>query len=577
MYVRTKTTPNSPRKSVQIVECIRNGDKVSQKIVRYVGIAANEREEDELKKLAESIIVAMKEERQPRFPGMAAISETYEKPLEEKHLVNLTACRNQEQVVEGFSEVFGNVFHQMGFAEIFGSDKQNHGKTNALLSTVFARLASPMSKLASSDWLEEKMGIDLSVDRIYRMMDGLAEREGKVKEIIARRTLELFGGKVALMLYDVTTLYFESFEEDELRKTGYSKDNKIKETQIVLGLATTKDGQPLWYEVFPGNTWEGHTLLETLKNFGEQFKPEEIVIVADRGMFARVNLETIESLGYRYVLGAKLKSLSKKLKSEVLDSATFEPCAGRIETEENFQVKLVDYDATSRLVVSWSSKRAKKDEADREKLIERTKAMIGDSSGVPSNTLLKNRGTKRYLRRQGKDTCYVLDEAKIAEDRLWDGLHGLITNIPDLQNVPASESNASIEGIFAYYRSLWRIEESFRLNKHDLRLRPIYHWNEARIRAHVSICYIAYAMARKLEYQIKLQRKADISFDRVRDALLDVESAILLDRETNRRYRLPKEMSQDAAQIYAAMGIKRSMVPTEITSLQKYHHRSLLR
>jgi len=353
-------------------------------------------------------------------------------------------------------------------------------------------------------------------------------------------------------------------------------------------LATTREGLPLWYEVFPGKKWEGHTLLESFDRFKEKMNPKETVIVADRAMFTADNLVKAEASGYSYVVGAKLKNQPKKLREMILKRQEYQTIPSifgkkrATDEEDTFLVNVFPQEKARQLVVSWSKKRSLKDQKDRERLLERAKKLLGDQENVAGQALIKNSGTKRYLKiKNGKDAEYVLDEEKIATDAQWDGFHGVITNIPIIQKAGLIESDKSsrksfsIRDIFSFYHSLWRIEESFRLNKTDLRIRPIRHRLEKRIRAHIAICYITYAIARQIEYQVHLQQKANMSFDRIRTALKDVKSAIMYDMETKKTYRLPKEMNSDAVKIYAALGQKRNHIPTEVASLRKYKNRIL--
>ena len=150
---------------------------------------------------------------------------------------------------------------------LFGTIAKGYKKndTNEMLKEVVtARIDRPSSKRKSVENMERERGKKYDLDSVYRLMDKLAEREGWVKEKIAGRTLGLFKEKIHVAFFDVTTLYFESFTPDELRVSGYSKDNKAKETQVVLGLMTTTDGLPLGYELFPGNTYEGVTLISAV-------------------------------------------------------------------------------------------------------------------------------------------------------------------------------------------------------------------------------------------------------------------------------------------------------------------------
>jgi len=413
--------------------------------------------------------------------------------------------------------------------------------------------------------------------------------------------------KAALMLFDVTTLYFESFTEDDLRKPGYSKDNKISETQVVLALAVTPDGHPLWYEVFPGNAFEGKTLLPVLGKCMKECAPEETVVVADRAMFARINLEEIEATGCSYVIAAKLKVMDRATKAAILDESNYAPLpAGTTEGNEGegkegegkerdgdepcddgttssgptrwYAREMADGSGGDTngpagkrtLLVTWSEGRARKDARDREKLLKRMEKKLGSGS-IRGSRLITNRGTGKCLTlgEDEKDGSYVLDREKIEADAKWDGLHGVITNLPVNDALQA-------ERVLTHYGSLWRIEESFRIGKHDLKIRPIYHWTERRIRGHLALCYLAYALLRRLQHRLEVRQRERMSAGEIRKALRGVQATLLEDTKTGKLYRLPKEMSEPATKIYKSLGLKRPMRPTEILSMQKYRNRKSL-
>jgi transposase len=379
------------------------------------------------------------------------------------------------------------------------------------------------------------------------MMDRLVEREQKIKQTIAGSTLGLFGGKLDVLFFDVTTLYFESVNQDELRDFGFSKDCKFKETQVVLALVTTTEGLPMTYRLFPGNIYEGHTLISMVAEIKKFYEVNNIVLVADRAMFSRDNLDTMDAEGITYIVASRLKQLPRGLKKEILESEDFAPS---VVDDEFHWVKEFGY-ADRRLVVSYSSKRAKKDAADRCRLIERLVKKVKDGR-VKIKDVIPNYGTKKYLVLRDKEAC--IDEAKIEQDALWDGLHGVITN----------DDTLSPTEIISRYRGLWHIEESFRINKHDLKMRPIYHWTPERIRAHLLICFIAYTLVRQAMYRTARQYQP-MSFEKIRNELLHAQASILVDTATKKKYILPSKITPIQKKLYHIFGMKRSEVPRPMT------------
>jgi hypothetical protein len=499
--------------------------------------------------------------------------------------VDLRALKNLEQVTEGPAEVVESLFSSLGFEEIFGVSSRGKGHTDVLKKCLACALANPSSKRGMSRWLEDEGGTDVPLNRIYRMMDALAKKTDRVREIVARETTSLFETKASLLLFDVTTLYFESFEADSLRVSGYSKDNRIQETQVVLALAVTPEGFPLWYDLFPGNTFEGHTLVPVLRRCMETFSPRQTVVVADRAMFTEENLREAEGAGCSFVVGAKLRSLGRSMRDKILDAGNYSPLPGGAERfpEEEGKEREEGTGSPSRwfsaplgngrtLLVTWSEERARKDASDRQRLLARLRKKLQGKKALPGKSLVTNRGTNKYLSLENKNgqDSYILDEEKILRDSRWDGLHGVITDLP-------AESAAEAQDILAHYGSLWRIEESFRVNKHDLSIRPIYHWAPRRIEAHIALTYLAFALLRHLQHRVAVRQNAVMSARAIRTALLDVQSTLMKDGETGKLYRFPKAMSETARKIYRSLGLTRGLGNTEILSVRKYRNRKGIR
>lgn len=548
MFVRTKEKPNG-KISVQIVESHRKADKVSQKIIRHVGQAVTDMEVEELKKLAQKIIVEMKNQRSPVLPifapediyGPKSCTET----IDDK--VDMSALREEQRIIEGIGDVFGKLYEDMGLSRALGDTKKDSSWNEILKACVLARIANPVSKYRTASMLEQDYGIRIALEKIYRMMDRLAEHEPQIRQTITSSTLDLFGGKLDVAFFDVTTLYFESVDEDELRAFGFSKDCKFKETQVVLALVTTTDGLPVTYRLFPGNIYEGNTLIAMIEEIRKVHEVRNVLLVADRAMFSKQNLAAMEAADIKYIVASRLRRLPNELRQEILESDDF---ALKAIEDELHWVKEFPYDQ-GRLVVSYSSKRARKDSADRLRLIERLLKKVKDGK-VKIKDVIPNYGTKKYLSLRDKEA--FIDESKIEKDALWDGMHGVLTNANDL----------SITEIISRYRGLWSIEESFRISKHDLKMRPIYHWTPERISGHILICFIAYALVRQAMYRISLQYEP-MSFERIRNELLHAQASILIDTATSRKYLLPSKTTPVQKKLYHIFGLKRSEVPRRMT------------
>jgi transposase len=557
MFVRVTRTKNSPRSSLKVVESVREGHKVKQRMLYHVGIANDESEEEKLKILGYDFIAKYerKEEENkgiiPLFEldeakhlaAIAAKAETRKGRRAQATLddiipvneVTLDQVEEIARVTEGVHEVAGHVYDQLGYDSIL---IKKHDQA-LLRDLVLTRLAQPVSKHKSRAILEEDFGKKYDLDRIYRLMDKLHPQISIIKQNTFNKTRSLMPDKVDIVFFDVTTLYFESVETDNLREFGYSKDCRFNTTQLVLALATNCDGLPIGYELFSGNTAEVKTLLASLESWKKSFDIKSVCFVADRAMMSEDNLSKLEEQGYSYVIAAKLRSFPKALKEEILEEANYK--ANIIEEDLAWVGEFKSNER--RVIVSYSTKRARHDCAKRDKALEKIKKRIGDKGDTKK--LISNSAVTKYTTTSNAET--VVDETKIDKDSEWDGLHGVITNIADLTQA----------AILQRYRRLWVIEESFRLNKHTLSMRPIYHFKQERIESHIAICYMAFALLRHLQYRVKISQK--LSVDVIIKELLKVQSSILQHKQTGDLYRMPGVFSNDARKIYKTFNLTRKM------------------
>ena len=547
MFVRVKTTPNSPRKSVQIVESVRDGEKVKQRIVRYVGIAMDDQELIKLKELAEHIKTKIKTERQPSLfkpEELAEMAIAAKKKKEEQDIyVNLKELKEEQRAIVGIHEIYGQIYAELGFTSVI-SGVRNKKPAQILQHIVMARIANPASKRASVINLKDDFGVSLNLDQVYRMMDKLDQTAlNKMQERAFDATNQILGGKVDVIFFDATTLYFESFTEDDFKQNGYSKDLKFSQPQVLLALMVTKQGLPIGYEAFPGSTYEGHTLLPLLSKVKQKYDLDKVVFVADSGLFNEKNLTLLEEAGYDYIVGARLRNLSKLTKEQILETSSYSKM--NAEEEDIVSIKELDHNGR-RLIVSHSGKRDRKDKYDRTKAVDKLLKKLKKNKN--SSQFISNHGYKKFIKTVGKSEI-SLDEDKLAEESRWDGLHGVITNNKDL----------SAKEILSQYKGLWQIEESFRITKHDLKVRPIYHWTPQRVKAHIAISFMAFSCIRHLEYRILLQYRK-MSPQAIRTELSRVQISVLKDPSRN-RYAIPSQASQDARKIYQVMGKRYSVQP----------------
>jgi len=540
MFIRVKTSKNSPKKAVQIVESYRTADgKVRQRIVRHIGTALDEQELTNLKNLAEYAKAELETEKAPSLfkpEQMAemAIDAREDSSKKDRLAVNLKNIVEENRISVGVQEAFGCIYKELGFKHLLGTDKPTASRN--LRHTVLARIANPKSKRASVLDMAKDFGINISLDSIYRMMDLIDEDViSKANKLAYRSAKKLLGDEISILFYDCTTLYFESFSEDELKRNGYSKDMKFNQVQVLVGLLITSQGLPIGYEVFSGNEYEGATLEVIIPKLIERYNIKRVIFTADSAMLSKKNIAYLEQSGLEYIVAARLKSLAAEWKDKIT------------QRDNNSNIRSFDYGQGRRLIVTYSRKLAEKNKHDRDKALAKLRKKLSRSNNPAS--LISNYGYKRYLRITGNSKV-VIDEDRYAESAMFDGLHGVITNVKDLSD------NEIIE----HYHSLWQIEDCFRISKHDLKIRPVYHWTPKRIRAHILICFLALTCVRHLSYRVKL-RYESMSAGRMINALNHIQLSILYDKKTQKRYVIPSKFSDDARKIYKTLDLPINTTP----------------
>ncbi len=390
----------------------------------------------------------------------------------EQFLENITQIR-----VQGVELLLGSVFEQIGFGQI---------KDVLFKRLVLARLCYPASKLRTTDYLAKYEYLEMDVQPIYRYMDKLHRKQKEaVQRISFEHTMQVLGGQVSIVFYDVTTLYFEIEREDELRKAGFSKDGKHQHPQILLGLLVSVDAYPLAYEIFEGNKFEGHTMLPVIEAFKQQYGLGKLVVIADSGLLSKQNMEQLQSQGYEFILGARIKNEPAHIHEQILSLRLENGESAAIEKPEGI-----------RLVISYSAARGKKDAVNRQRGLQKLERQIKKGKLTKAN--INNRGYNKYLKMEGEVNISI-DHEKFEEDKKWDGLKGYLSN-----------TTLTKKEIIENYGHLWKIEKAFRVSKNDLKIRPIYHRVQRRIEAHICIAFAAYKVYKELERQLK-DKKSTLS------------------------------------------------------------------
>lgn len=382
----------------------------------------------------------------------------------------LSTLSNSSIRTVGPELIFGKIFDYIGFSSI---------NEELFRHLVIARLAYPLSKLKTTEYLYRYQGVSIEVDTIYRFLDKLNDKlKGQVEQIAFAHTNRVLKGDISVVFYDMTTLYFEASDEDDLRKTGFSKDGKHQNPQIFIGLLVALGGYVIGYDIYEGNTYEGHTLIPFVEKISKKFNLGRPVIIADSGLLSKANIEALEKNGYEYVLGARIKNETEGIKNQIIKIKYIDGAIFRIEKENK-----------RRLIINYSDKRAAKDAYNRKRGLKRLEKRI--KSGKLTKSNINNRGYNKYLKLEG-DISIEVDYEKFKSDQVWDGLKGYITNTK-LKDINVIDN----------YKNLWHIEKAFRMSKTDLRIRPIYHYLRQRIEAHICISFTAYTVYKELERVLK--------------------------------------------------------------------------
>jgi transposase len=389
------------------------------------------------------------------------------------------------------------------------------------LDLAIMRIIEPCSKLRSIELIKQYFHVSYS-QYVYECLPKLLKKRELI-ESAAIKTAKSFESPFSLLLYDVTTLYFETHKaDDDLQARGFSKDDKSKQPQIVIGLLVTQQGFPLLQETFKGNTFEGHTMLSIIKKFQTTYSTEKPIIVADAAMLSQENMKNLEKEGYQYIVGARLSN-TKAIFLETLSK--------QLSKRDGATIRIAylheDYD----IICSYSEARYKKDLREMQKQIEKAKTLIAR----------KEAGRRAKFVKKEKAT-YLFDEALKQKTELLLGVKGYCTNIP--------QHLCSDENIILHYHRLWRVEQVFRMSKNDLRTRPIFHHTHDAIKAHVLICFIALMLGKYIEI------KTGYSLRRVRDLIWQVQEAHLRDPQSGRERVVLTPLSEELTQILNFLNIK---------------------
>lgn len=511
-YVRTTKTA-SKATAVQIVK-YKNRNKV---IVKHIGSAHSPEELNGLKLIALDWIKQEYLKYQQRlFP-------------EEKRKSELPSFRNKYQYLDTRYTFMYKALDKI--LRLFFPVKL---ADRLLLDLVIMRIIQPASKLASLELLSDMFGIKYTRGHLYESIESFSFLKDDVERKIINFAKSHFSFDFSIVFYDVTTLYFESFQEDEdtidtdgnvtekgLRKGGFGKEWKPGQPQIVIGLIVTNDGFPVSYEVFEGNAFEGDTFIPSILKFKKKYKVKTLTVVADAAMISLENVKKLKEHKLSYIVGARLgnmgpgfiKKISEKL--NCIDGAT-----SRVRKD------------CGTLVYEFSQSRYKKDKREMEKQIIKAKRLVEKNTDGKRTKFLKLKNTK-------EEKVYELNTTLIEKTTNLLGLKGYYTNL--------SKKQATDKTIIDQYHSLWHVEKAFRIAKSDLAMRPVYHFKKQAIEAHVLICFMALAVCKYMELESGRSTKKIVML------LKSITEAVIKNKLTGEIIVMRKEVPEEVKQLWKTL------------------------
>jgi len=476
MYIRI--TKNSRGDAYyHLVESFRDEGKVRQRVLLSLGRV----NEGKLEQLAEAI---------------------------SKHIDKVTALNLAESIDISQTYLYGplllieHLTGQLGISKILSGIAQSHDRLQfnferAVFSMVASRFMEPISKLGLFDRMLDRFypGLfdnDIELQHLYRSLDLLSAHKEEIERKLFYYGKDLFNVSVDVVLYDLTTLRFESTRTDlaKLPRYGYSKERRSDCTQVVLGLLTDTQGIPLGFEVHPGNTFEGKTLEGMVSKLRKKFTVNRFIFVADRGLFSTDNLEHLRKDSGEFIVGFKIGTSKKIVQNEFYDIDRFTFINDELACYET-QVE------QDRYIVTWSKSRAERDRKVREDILDKIRQKLSKKK-LTDKDFVSNSNYKKYICINGKDKP-TLNLTAIEKESRRDGFFGIITNV--------KQDSMTAEKIISEYKQLWRIEDAFGELKGTFKTRPVFHWTDDRIIGHIMVCFLAYLCEAHLTKNIRLKNE----------------------------------------------------------------------
>ena len=457
----------------------------------------------------------------------------------------------------GYFQVYSKYFKLFGLDKFFNkisSDRElSFALSDALLLLLIERLNEPCSKLASFGNQSEYIGLPkIELHNIYRSLDYLSDSSERVQDLIFSYGRDMFNQSLDLVFYDVTTFYFDSEVSGGLRQKGFGKDGKIGKTQVVFGLMIDKEQRPIGYQIYDGKFYEGHTFVDAVDKLKTRYNIDKVIVVADRGMMNKDNIKAVEAKnGYEYIVGERLKSLPKKIKEELINLDNYRKTWTYNKDNEQINIRYttLEHDG-KKIICTFSENRAKKDFMERDEKIKKAEVFI------KSPSKLKGKEKHYYLKNINKET-FALDEEKIAESSLYDGFIAIATNNKDLSEIELLDN----------YRHLYKVEHSFRKFKSHLETRPMFHWTDHRIRGHLCLCYIAYALNNQILFDMR-QAGESMSENELRKILDKMQTSLI--EQNKEQFYLRANHEENTKKLIQTLKLSKLPCLTPKSNINKY-------
>lgn len=461
VYIRT-TTNQAGQEYYHLVESYRENGKVRQRTLMSLGRAGEDRMDEVISALGKhkDVLTVLD------LAKNISVSETF---------------------ILGPLLVLERLFEQSGINRVLAKIAKEHPKIGfdfkkLVFTMVASRFVRPGSKLKIFEhWQKrfypEMLVGDIELHQLYRALSILADHKEEIETDLFWHDRDLLSEEVDVVLYDLTTLRFESTWATGLRQFGYSKERRSDCTQVVLGLLVRPDGVPIGFEVYPGNTFEGSTVADIVQKMRDKFKVRRFIFVGDRGLFSRKNLAAMRGAAPdnngEFIVGMKL-GVFKDRHEEFYDLSRYK------SINDEFAFYETEHEG-DRCIITWSRARAERDARAREDIISKIRKKIAKKK-ITAKEFVTNTTYKRYVKGLTDGKSFTINNEAILEDEKKDGFFGVLTNITDM---PASE-------IVTNYKSLWIVEDAFGEIKGNLKARPVFHWSDHRIIGHLTMCFLAY-------------------------------------------------------------------------------------